>query len=149
MAKKKGRTTKRWWHIGKDRICIITMVALLTVSALGYMTTAILKRGATPEEEIIPVRVAVDFGEYERVLEIVNATNGSSAEDAFEQVANVSIDIITDDITSITVGNQTAEIEGTKTWVFYVNGGLKFERIQEYYVEYGDLVELRYEEKPY
>ncbi|MFH1424340.1 MAG: hypothetical protein ABIG20_01525 [archaeon] len=150
---KKGKSRKFKKLKKPGGMCGLILVIILVVSGLAYIIPYLTGETAEPQEDAgIQVRASVSFSDYEVVTEIVNLTDGQTAEDAFNKIAVVDqkiTDIGTLEIRSVSAQGYSATNNETHIWVFYTNGGLNFKEPGEYAVQYGESLELRYEENPY
>ena len=145
MSPKKDKTKN------KQLLCVGSLALVLVVSMLGF--------AAMDETEEIPiqqVQVSLYFGDsMEVVSEVINVTEGQKAQDAFNQIGNVVLDLDSMgglEVSSVSAGNYSATANETHTWVFYINGVLRLDKYVDSYVinpETDAFLELRFEEKPY
>lgn len=150
---KKGKPKKRFKlpKFSKGAGCAVALAVILTVSAMGYVITSIVGEDTVVQDDQLQARVIIDFGNFSRVSDIVNLTQGATAQDAFNQLVTVQMDYADTGfiITSIESDGMLASFNGTHMWVFYVNGRLNFDPFDSYKVRHADVIELRFEEEPY
>lgn len=132
--------------------CIVMMILILTISGLGYVASQMAGDAEAPQMQGIQAIARIDFGNYTSISELVNLTQGATAEDTLNKIAVINYqvnDIGLVEVTSVMAEEHSATKNDTHMWVFYVNGVLNFNEPRQHPVQHGQTIELRYEENPY
>jgi hypothetical protein len=150
---KKGQTTKKmYFGMEKNKAIILAMAIVMFVSmAAGIASSLIGSEDDGLPDQSSKVAVLLDFGNTNRVNEILDLSEGQSASDLFDQLGTITMDFVDIGfvITKVETSEFSAEINETSVWIFYVNGIMTFDSPDNYKPNHGDSIDLRFEENPY
>jgi len=142
MSPKKSKTQN------KQLVCVGGLALLLIISMLGF--------AALEDDEpqnIQAAQVSFHFGGSDVVSELVNVSEGQTAQEVFGEMGDLILDL--DEmgnlvVSSVSAGNYTAAKNETHGWMLYVNGVVRVGTyVDSYKVTPGEdrFLELRFEEK--
>jgi len=148
---KKGHSKKSWFKMSKNRVIVLGMAFIMFVSMAGYMVSSLIEDEEEVEGQSARAAATIDFGNYTRVNKILNISAENTAYDLFNQLGTVTLDFVENNfvVTRVVTENRTEATHDEFVWVFYVNGIINFNPIDEYKPRNGDMLELRFEESPY
>jgi len=151
IALKKGHSRKRWFKMSKNRTIVLGMAIIMFVSMAGYMVSSLIESEEEVEGPSARTSVTIDFGNYTRVNKILNISTEETAYTLFNQLGTVTLDFVENSfvVTKVATENRTETVHDEFIWVFYVNGIINFDPIDNYNPRNGDMLELRFEESPY
>ena len=151
IALKKGHARKRWFKMSKNRAIVLGMAFIMFVSMAGYMVSSLIEDEEAVEGPSARTAVTIDFGNYTRVNKILNISTEETAYDLFNKLGTVTLDFVENSfvVTKVATENRTETARDEFVWVFYVNGVINFNPVDEYKPRNGDMMELRLEKNPY
>ncbi len=152
-AKKIDRDRKTIKILGKriptDTLCVGLLVLILVVSSFAVF----ISRGSNGEEKTENRQARVVFSNENELIvsETIHLTEDMIALEAFREIGAIGLGHTNTGVYVKSVSYNQTKIERNEThgWYFYVNGGLKLKAINEYRVQHGETIQLRFEEKSY
>ena len=137
------------WKIKYGTVCVLGLLIILTFSSLAYLESYLNVRANAPKdagEAQIQVGLIITFDENTSITKITAINKGANALFAFKELGNITTQdtVKGKSAFAITAGNQSLANDETHSWFLYINGGINFRGLDQYTVNEGDNLELKY-----